>query len=1484
MVRWNRKSFFAVVLIVAVWAIVWAPGIHAQATGFGARDFEALFEEIAEEIGRSTPGSIAIWRVVRDGSVQTSLSDEAIRDTLDFELNVAFSALPRAEYRYESALLGAIQIQTVTGALAPDRINAAAVRRFGDQQNLDYLLDVRLYSASNQLFAEYRVLNLETGALQTAGTVGQGVSVASQSARRAAQQVMATIRPTDRVLPASALVYSGSSGPDEALLNRLTLELAQSHPGAVLEPQYYARYRLQNVPEEEEARLNESGGRMLSESFENYLRSVGVTLVLHLVTGPDGTVARLVELPAGTVRASAVVEGGMLANMTPIQRSDLQYLQRQVAATGRAALVRQEYTSPSGALLPLSTESREHGIRRLLLADYVDHLLSSAGVAVVDNQIALQRMQRAGVNPAQQRYFDPAVRQRIREQMNLDSLIRVDVDQDMIGITLMDSTSLVVRAILSGSGSPGNPDFVRSIARQHAGQDRANRSLMLYSLDEENTGGQSISYPFRLLLTARELIAHLPVVDPAFGFHVVNNEFSRRKIEDLRGNDFDRLQALGMRDTALIDIGLVSFLGVRQSYGRILDTGTRVWSLIRMQYDDTTAQERAREGFADMLRSVQRGRSARVSYGSLAGVLPAQEQEGLLLFLQSWLSSERQWRFGHRATTGGMDHDLVVDDTTSGEVDLAVFLRLMDSRSNSVQIVGNLGIENGFRRFDVRRAVAEQQQMIDFAKANVEEGDIVAVLHNPSMTDAGSLILANAMKQALFEDGVSLVDTVEPNVITRYNENNIIFELGATRYVLPEQYVHGNAVKLFDSSGFLSSVRQWSSDSMYRTLSQLQDFPPLASVAVDELTLAMETGYDSIALEEAFVRDALLAGLLRSGSSAVVDTARASVFLQEPQQARYRISAALIDNPVLYSVNPSMLVITREARVEEWFHVLELPVSGSEYTAAPGAYIPTVLDDVAAAAAREIVQAIQRQSISGALEVLLTPSQFRLEDIPNQILVEMYRDPLFVMAAKIAAQLYRQMDSNDLRILRNPRASGAQTVVPDINFQEWQEEFRPPASYSRSFRVQQIVSRGGERIGLSRLEPSPGGFAIPPDQLLRAGQLQALQELAVLVEQAQRYADSARIADLAGELSRADALLPRVLVFSSFHASTSAALADLADRLEAMQGSATVQRVVAEALVLMGNDQYRDARDLLRSAIREFGEDPILVDLLRRSEDLPRGIVGRLPSPAPINNEALTTFTIAGRFAAGGEEVRATINIRPSGVYRVRVSGPAVASYPELSETGTRIIAGQPDYVVVVDPENPVEMVFTNSSSRGNRSFSITFERDNNALYHLAQQRGEFATTQPETRSPIGDLLVPSGNAQAYRRHRVMRRRGWISTLVSITSFALAGTTYWADSTDFLGYRADYAAALADYDAATTTATAVDAANRAESAQQQQRVLQWVFYGSAITGGVTAVAATLFFVLDDGYPSLEVEGSLFRVGMDGSTGAVALQLVRPLGR
>jgi hypothetical protein len=1484
MVIWNRKSLFVGVLIVAVWAMAGGPTIHAQPTGFGARDFEALFEDIAGQIGGSAQGSIAIWRVVRDASVETSLSDEAIRDTLDFQLDMALSGVPQTEYRYESALLGEIQIQTVTGALAPDRINGAAIRRFGDQQNLDYLLDVRLYATGNQLFVEYRVLNLQAGALQTAGTVGQGSSAPAQAARRAAQQVMATIRPTDRVLPASALTYSGNSGPDEALLNGLTLELAQAHPGTVLDPQYYARYRFQNATEEEEARLTQSGGRMLSESFENYLRSVGVTLVLHVVTGPDGTIARLVEIPAGTVRATAVVDSGMLANMAPIQRSDLQYLQRRVAETGRAALVRQEYTSPGGALQPLSADSREHEVRRLLLADYVDHVVSSAGVEIVDNQVALQRMQRAGIDLAQQRYFDPAVRRRMREQMALESLIRVDVDRAMIGITVMDSTALIVRAVLSGSGAPGNPDFIRSLARQHAAQSSQAQSLMLYSLDAAPSSDQGVSYPFRLLLTARELIAHSQVVDPAFGFHVVNNEFSRRGIQDLRSADFERLQALGMGGVSLIDIGMVSFLGVRQSYGRLLDVGTRTWSMVRMQYDDTIAQERAREGFADMLRSVQRELSARMSYGSYNGGLPPHEQDGLLLFLQSWLSTERQWRFGHPANTSPMDHELIVDDTTSSEVDMAVFLRLLDSRSNSVQIIGNLGIEDGFRRFDVRRFVAGQQRMIDHVSSGVEAGDIVAVLHNPNMTDANSVVLANTMKQTLFENGVSLVDTAVPNVIARYNENNVIFELGATRYVLPEQYIHGNAVKLFDSGGFLSSVRQWSSDSMYLTLAESADLPALASVAVEELTLAVETGYDSIALEEAFVRDALLGGLLRSGSSSVVDTARATVFLQEPEQARYRIGATLIDNPVLYSLNPSMLVITREERDEEWFHVLELPVPGSEYTAAPGAYISTVLDDVAAAAAREIAQAIQQQSISGAPQILLTPSQFRLEDIPNQILVEMYRDPLFVMAAKIAAQLYRQINRNDLRVLRTPDSSGAQTVVPDINFQEWQESFRPPASYSRSFRVQQIISRGGERIGLSRLESSPRGFAIPPDQLLRAGQLQALQELAVLVEQAQRYADSARISDLAQELSRAEELLPRVLIFSSFHATASAALVELAGRLEAMQGSATVQRIAAEALILMGNEEYREARDLLRSGIREYDEDPILVDLLRRSEDLPQGIVGRLPSLAPINNEALTTFTVAGRFSAGGEELRATINIRPTGVYRVRVSGPVVASYPELSETGTRIIEGQPEYVVVVDPQDPVEMVFSNSSSRGNRSFSVTFERDNNALYHLTQRKGQYAAIEPEPSAAVGDLLVPSGDAQAYRRHRAMRRGGWISTLVSVTSFALAGTAYWADSTDYLGYREDYAAALADYDVATTTAAAVDAASRAETVQQQQQILQWAFYGSAIAGGVSAVAATLFFLRDNGYPSLEVDGPLFRVGMDGSTGAVALQFVSPLGR
>lgn len=1445
---------------------------------FGTGDFDTLFAEVAGNLETAITGSLAIWRVSIDSQVRSAIEADGIRRTLDYQLDLAMERSDRAAYRYEDSLVSAIEVQTVTGALAPDRINVAAIQSLRDQGDLDYLLDVHVSSVGGRLQAAYRVLDLASGALRTAGFLGPEADP-DPRVLRAATDALRAVEPGDRVFPGSVVRYGREMQSDPDTRDAVTLALAARHPSQVLDYQYYSRYVFRGVSEQEELLVRDSGGRHVSSGLRSYLRSIGVNLVLHVLTGPDGTVAKLVELESGLVRGSAIVKGNMTSDMRPIQQADLERLGRVSSAAGTTAIVGQQYTSPSGSLAVLGTGRPAYAARRLLLADYADHLLRSSGHVVLDHAFVNHEMVRIGVEPGARIYFDADSRRQIREHLELDSAVRVDVDGELLSITVVDAETLVTRVILSAAAATHASDFAGRFAREYAGVDGAKRPILLYSLDDEVTG---VSYPVRLLVTAREMSLHAHVLDPALTQHLAATGLGRRGSDEFAVSDFEYLASLGMGEIRLLEVGLVAYDDTPQYHGRVLDVSTRTWPMIRVDYDDTVAQEVAREAFADTLQPVDAGRTGRMHFQTTgSSSLPSDRLQAVQAIVESWLSSERNWQIAHPHYEGVLDYDVVVDDHTPAASEIEVFLRVLDAASGRLTVIGFVGVEDRVRRYDAPRTLGELDRLIAASERLSGAGGPTAVLVNPSFVREEPAVLANAIKQRLHEREVPLVDTVPVNSVSSFNDARVIYELGADRYLIPESYTHGISLKAFDAGGLLTAVEQWADEDVYEALAALDGLPALRSVAVGDLSLQVETTYEQVSLEESFVKDAVLASLIRSGSTELVDARWAPLFLNDPDTARYRVDATLIDNPVLFSINPSLLVVSRRTGDHRWFHVAELPVPESFYSAAPGSYIQTVVDEISAHSAREIVDALRTDGIDGEVVISLDPTVFRFEQGPNSILVQHYRDPQYVIAAKIAAQLYRLMPETELLVHRHGRPQEPDAVIPEFNFQEWTEEFRPPASYERTYRVLQFVTRSGRRIGRGMLEPDGRVSAIPPDQILRAGQLQALQALADAVDQADRYAESVRIADLESKLAAAYELLPRVAVFNEFHAQMQSRVTGLTATLQELQGAATTQSAAAEAIVLIGSGEYRAARDLLRRAIRDLGEEEILVGLLQQAEDLPRGIVGRLPSSAPLNNQAFREFSVAGAFGEEVQEIKASINVRPSGVYRVRVSGPAVVSFSNLSSDGTRIVTGHPEYVVVANSDVPVELTVTNTGRRVARSFTISFERDNDALYRLTEERGELATTTPATTGGVEEIIIPTADPQQYRRHRFMTGAGWLSARAAIVSSTIAGFLLYAETTDFFGHHADFASAQADYAAAVSTSSALEAASRAENAAVRQRLFRRALYGSAITGGATGLIAGILFLTNSGYPSLDVESALFRVGFDGGQTVVSFQLPGP---
>ncbi len=1480
----NRKI---VVFTFAFLALFVVPSlIMAQTTD----DFEDLFGTMADQLERDLRGSIAVWRLEVASGAGGSLSDDAIWTSLDVELDFALGGSRTLEYRYQTALQQAIQLQTVTNSLAVDRINVAAIKRFGEQQSLDYLLDVRISKVSGSLSIAYRVLDLATGSLKSAGTVGSARS-ADATVLRAAEGALQSLGAGDSVLPVSVVTYGDEVRLDEAQRELVTLGLAPGHSGRIFDYGYLSRHVFQGTTDEEEDFIRSIFQQTVPDGFRTLLRTIGVNHLLTISTGPDGTIAKLIEVETGIIRNTAVVEAGMLSQMAKINPDDLDVLQQNRPAIGKTTVVRSELSNPAGAFFPMSTTSNGFAARRSLLVDYVQHILRTSGITVVDQYHTMHRQSMEGLVDGD--YFDAQWRTKTAEVLGTDSFTRIDIDRDLLGVTVFNAASLGVNSILSTAGSFGMTDFTLWFAQQYARSVEQKNPLLLYSVNAGGDAGQTTSYAFRLLLISREISRNTPVIDPAFGRNVATVVLEQKPIDELTAADLNKLQRGNIPPVALVDIGETTYLDATQFYGRVLDTGSRTWPLIRMRYNDTAAQQVVREAFQEVLTPFARNRTARLTYQNIAtSALPTEFRRTLEIMIESWLSTERRWVFAHTSNTDTVAYDVVFDDITDSRSDLEMYLRVLNAGTGAIEAIANVAVQDRVRRFDLRTQSDVVTQFTGAAADLLPGMNPVAVLVNPGFVGEFPAAVSNAIKQTLFEQGIPLVDTVKPNSIAEYDDQRVIYELGAGSYLLPVSYENGTALKAFDTGGFLVRIRQWGQEGFYDGMSRFGDFPALSSVSIGELSLSVETPYETVMLEEEYVRDALLAGLVRSRGSEVVDPSWATVFLQEPGSSQFAIEAKLADNPILYSINPSLFVVIRRTSDNRWFHVTEIPAPSTDYSISPGAYVPTLLDEVSDKTTAVIVETITTEELdTGGLVVMLTPDQFSLEEIPNRALYDTYQDPQFVLAAKVAARLYSALPRTDLQVVRQGRVPDQQTVVPNMNFQEWSETFQPQGmQYTRTYKILEIVERGGERIGRGRIEPDTEFSMIPPDQLARAIQLKALQEIAEVIEMAAGYAENVRISDLAETLAQAESLLPNIIPFPDAHAWARNRIGSLAGRLDELQGTAEMQGVASEAVVLIGNGQYKEARDLLRKTIRDLGESEILLELLQQSEDLPQGIIGRIrpdaddpERPEPIQNEGFADFVIAGQFRSEGQTLYARVTVRPNGVYRVETSGSVEMAYVDLRADGTRVIDAHPDYVVIVDSATPVLLTLTNGGRDPNQEFEITFTRDNDALYRFSEEPGKLARTTPGTHGGIEEIIRRPIDVVQYERHQTMRRRALTSSVISAVSFATAGYSYLVETGDLNGYQEDYDAAVAAYAAATTTTAALAAADDADAALGRQKLFRGLYYGGLISGGVTGLMAVIYFIADPGYPTLEQEGGLF--GFDFSLQEDRLTLVwtLPLG-
>ncbi len=1407
----TRKRLVAMVLALTV-AVAAAGALEED-------DIQQWFQDLGSDIAQHVTGSLVIWQI-QGGP----LLDQGITDLfLDTELQLALSEQlsgSRARWIYNPSLTEALDAETAVGTLEVGNVDPAGavdeLDLYGFQ--VDHLLHLRFVTHNQQIGMQYRVLELETGALAWAGVIWESGGPSELPALVEIAETVSDGR-DGRFVP---LIVQRPEGDEAELFRALVaVELARSYPGRVLPFDYYSRTLVGSLDGSDATEFSQ-GSRALFLPLKDGLAQIQADGYLTVQRVAGSTIGSLIDAETAQVYAHEI-RGGDAEVLAELLADSVARMSADSATFGR---VRVLPVAASG--ITALNASAQRALRTTIQAQ-----LAPRGIAVIDFETveALQGVW-TGVYAEVEEWLGGAAESEVKSIL------------DPAGLHMYVAREGLVRGAYTSVREPRLAEFIQEVYRGYAA-DSAPESVGVLSVEGAALDGLADASKLAMhLFVAEQLYRLTPVRDPS---QMIQSVSESGIAEKLRSELPDRISAI-REDANLpqvaLRISMVDAAGGQDLHLQVVDLSTSRIELSRAILLSSSISQDIARGLAPQLGDLPSGLTCMIA--PVASIPATAAPNGLRRRLESVLNEQLGWSI-LTATPAAGDNPRAreIAQAAGGAImlqpffwqvqpgEFALLLRVVDFAAGQSRVTNVITVyfDQAGRVGSFAPVAPAVEAALDTVAGVVARGSVVKIFAPSSRIAGTETGLFSTLAQArVLAVGAELVDTPFPSGTPTFGTEEIVYMLGADTYVLPFSYTGRSVgVRAYDAQGYLTALRLPTDDDT--RMSFVQENPPALS-AVESVRVVPDFTLEQSELSVDGVQDAILAELLAAGSREVVDRINSGVFLSvQPESAAHTVEVAVADAPFYGTSNPTVEVRVRETtggdRPLVWASSAALPET--ERTLRPGSYIRVDLDYIA----EQVADRIRSARIDNGIDVVrirMEPTAITLDAEPNRILRERFADPVRALIDKTAAALHQREPGRYLVYDYPARGlPSGETFQVEVTLTQVEEIVNAERYvYRQAYNGTCRIMGPNDSLALARLE-EPGEI---PELNIRERmlvfQFRLLANLDEWIARGERYAESGRLEDLRGAHTQAQRVAEQITELEDAVAARSERIARMNEQIQELERESGLQTVINEAVRAMGNKNYREAQRVLKSAQREFGDSEAIADLLEEAENLERNVItfvrhpeGQSFDPEPAGTSGLTEFALEGEIPVTPAPQFIDLSFTNTGIFRIaRVEGDVRLDVP--AEHALQTDSGT--YLIADSTREPVLLTVHPAEGAGdNPLWRVELDRDNEVLYRAFPDNDALEATFP--------AIAVDYDVEMYkvRRRRVRASVGW--TVTGILSGA-AGAGAWWLATNLVVPELD--AAMAQYDAARTSLEAESLANRVTWLRRGAVALQvtnWVGYG-----------------------------------------------------
>lgn len=1382
---------------------------------------------MASDVAQHVTGPLAVWQIEGGPAYDEGITETALATELQLALANPRDGIGR-QLLISADLEAALDAETNVGGAS---LEVGQVRPADAMDELlmfsgvevSQLLHLQIARFNGEFGVIYRVLDLNTGTLVWAGSLWErgGPDGVEELADLALSVSAASAK---IVVP--MFVQSVDRAAADLSRRLVTTSLARRFPYRVMDFEYYERTLTDELSDAELGAF-QSGRRSLLPPIRNGLQRIGAEDVLFIQSVEGSFIGTLLEGQSARVILQEV-RGGTASQLAQQLEHTTSRISEDGPAFGRARVL-PVASSGTTSLSPAD---------QLALRSTIQAQLAAGGIEVVD----FETVEAVGDD-------DPV-------RIGADSEVKSIVDP--AGLHMYVSRDTRVVGVYTSIREPRLAQMITSTYDEYLTIDQPT-GVGVLSVDAASLEGLAEASKLAThLFVLEQFYEETPVLDPAVMITRASSaDLGSALSADLPGEIATLARAEDLPQ-AVVRIATVDALGGADLHVQVIDLPSAQMKVSRSLLLSTSITQDIARGLAPRLDGLPDDAACVIApvYSVPANAAP----EGLRYRLESIISSQLGWPVAP-SEPGTLDNaraQEVFNDVEEPLVfvqpyfwqirpgEFSILLRFLQPTGGRPQVtkVVSASFDSAGRVGSSVPLDAQAEAALETAVRVVGGGDVVKAF-TPEQRLAGidPVLFGTLLQARMLGAGASLVDTPFPSAASAFDAEQVVYLLGAQKFVMPYSYNGEDVgVRVYDTQGYLDTLTLPPLDG--ETAAAIQQNPPPLR-PLESAAVVLDYTFEQADLDAPVIQDIVLAELLSIGSLSVVDRINSETFLAiRPDNVSYEVSLVVADSPFYGTPNPTLE--TRVRYTQDSYRPIvwasATPLVGTAKTLRPGGYIDVDLDQIASQIAFNVQDTREYLELE-VVRVILEPSAITLDAEPNRILRERFADPVQSIIDKTAAELHRLGDGYyvyDTRVRGLSPDERQQVLEVQVTITEAGTVVDPEQFiYRQTFNgLCRVVEPDGTGLPI-RLEEEGEIPQLELRERMLVFDFRLLADLDEQIELGRRYAESGQLEDLQNALTAAERLSGQVAELGQEASRRDAAIQELRDAVQALTGERGLQAAINQAVRAIGNEDYREAQRILRAAEREYGESDAITRLLEEAENLPRGVVasvrhpeGQSFDPAAVGSAGLTEFAIEGELPPTPAPQFLELSFTNTGLFHVAaIDGAVDLEIPDEHSLET----SSGTYIIARTTREPIPLVVRpQEAASAQTAWTLSLELDNEVIYRA------FPDTESVRRTFPGIAVDYDVDTYKLRRKRIQSGTGWFIT--SVLAGAGGAAAWWGYSESIQPRLVEAIAAYNGSQTSTEAQTNAEDATRLSRLGTVLRILNYTGYGVA---GLSAFISAL---------------------------------------